>query len=298
MTKMDNADSSKNITQKCSKGNTSLRARNYCVTLNNYTEEDYKNFCECKCKYIVVGKEVGKSGTPHLQTYVEFSEGISMAQLKKRLMCKKLHCGERYGTAEEASDYCKKDGDYFEKGTLSKQGARKDLLKLKDEIMNGKKVTEICLEDPVKFHQYERTLNKIEDLRMRSVYRTEMTKGIWYYGKSGVGKSHKAFEGFTPETHYVYPYDNGWWDGYAQQNVVIINEFRGQEHMTYSKLLNLVDKWPVTVKRRNREPMPFTSKCVIITSDKRPDLCYEDIEGSAWDQFERRFEVINITKNT
>ena len=294
MSKKNNAVSSKKITQKCSGGNTNPRARNYCVTLNNYSDEDYKNFCECKCKYIVVGKEVGESGTPHLQTYVEFSEGVSLASLKKKLMCKTLHAEPRYGTAEEASDYCKKDGDYFEKGSISKQGARKDLIILKDEIMAGKSVDSIVLEDPVKFHQYGRTLNKIEDLRMRGIYRTVMTKGIWYYGKTGVGKSHKAFEGYSPGTHYVYPYDNGWWDGYTQQETVVINEFRGQDHMVLSKLLNLVDKWPCFVKRRNREPLPFVSKRVIITSDRRPDLLY-DFESGEEAQLMRRFDVICIS---
>lgn len=302
MSKKSNAVSSKKITQKCSGGNTNPRARHYCVTLNNYSEEDYKNFCGAKCKYIVVGKEVGESGTPHLQTYVEFDEGVSLSSLKKRLMCKSLHAEQRYGTAEQASDYCKKDGDYFEKGTLSKQGARKDLLKLKDEILKGKKVDDICLEDPIKFHQYGRTLNKIEDLRMRKLFRTEMTLGIWYWGKTGVGKSHKAFEGYTPETHYVYPYDNGWWDGYCQQDIVVFNEFRGKEHMKFSKMLNLVDKWPMVVKRRNREPLPFLSKKVIITSSESPKWCFGEENPETgqvtidedFGQLLRRFKIIKL----
>jgi hypothetical protein len=144
------------------------------VTLNNYTDSDYQAFCECDCKYIIVGKEVGESGTPHLQTYVEFKEGVTLSTLKKRLSCKKLHAEVRRGTSGEASDYCKQDGDYFEKGTLSKQGAREDLNILKASIFNGSSVDEICEDNPIMFHQYGRTLNKLEELHMRKVWRTEM----------------------------------------------------------------------------------------------------------------------------
>lgn len=159
--------------------------------------------------------------------------------------------------------------------------------------MSGKKVDDLVLENPMIYHKYGRTLNKIEDLRMRREYRIEMTKGIWYWGGTGVGKSHKAFEGYDPKTHYVLPNDNGWWDGYTGQDVVIINDFRGE--MKYNFLLQLVDKWPMTVKRRNREPIPFVSRLVIITSSLAPSDIYnrrliEDDIG----QLLRRFDVQQV----
>ena len=292
----------KKITQKCSEGNTNLRARNYCVTLNNYSDSDYTAFCECDCKYIIVGKEIGESGTPHLQTYVEFKEGVTLSTLKKRLSCKKLHAEVRRGTSVEASDYCKKDGDYFEKGTISKQGAREDLKLLKASIFNGSSVDEICEDNPVMFHQYGRTLNKLEELHMRKIWRTEMTLGIWYYGKTGVGKSHKALADFDPNTHYIYPNDKGWWDGYKQQGTVVFNEFRGE--LDYKEMLDLVDKWPKNVARRGREPLPFTSKHIIVTSSKHPKEIYGEQnpetgqysskDGDNFKQLERRFKIIKL----
>ena len=145
----------------------------------------------------------------------------------------------------------------------------------------------------MKYHQYGRTLNKIEDLAMRNKYRSEMTKGIWYWGETGVGKSHKAFEGFNPKTHYVLPNDNGWWDAYTQQDTIIINDFRGE--IRYNELLNLVDKWPFNVKRRNREPIPFISKTVIITSSLKPEDVYHNRnDEDKIEQLLRRFEVIKV----
>uniref|UniRef100_UPI004047B5D6 hypothetical protein n=1 Tax=Limnohabitans sp. TaxID=1907725 RepID=UPI004047B5D6 len=124
--------------------------------------------------------------------------------------------------------------------------------------------------------------------------RTEMTQGIWYWGKTGVGKSHKAYEGFDPCTHYVVANDGGWWDGYTGQETVIFNEFRGS--VTFSELLDLCDKWPKTVKRRNREPAPFLAKTLIITSSMAPEDVYRNILSNeeSLDQLNRRFQVIHL----
>jgi len=244
-----------------------------------------------------VGREVGESGTPHLQVYIEFNEGISMSQLKKRLLCKTLHCEPRYGTAEQASDYCKKDGDYFEKGSLSKQGARQDLCELKDKILNGSSVADIAMDNPVVYHQYGRTLNFIEDLKMRKLHRSEMTLGYWIYGSTGTGKSEMVFENYHPDTHYIWKYDNGWNDGYAQQDIVIIDEFRGQ--LRFSELLAMCDKHPnCFVNRRGREPLPFISKKVIITSSLHPSEIFTKLaKNDSMKQLYRRFKIFCSDKN-
>ena len=124
-----------------------------------------------------------------------------------------------------------------------------------------------------------------------------MTKGIWYYGETGVGKSHLAFKDFTPETHYVHSEDNGWWDNYKQQPTVIINEFRGE--IKYKELLELLDKWPHSVKRRNRCPLPFVSKLIIITSSLPPQEVYKNLnEKDKIAQLLRRLKVIKLENKT
>ena len=116
-----------------------------------------------------------------------------------------------------------------------------------------------------------------------------MTKGIWICGASGSGKSHEAFSDYNPDTHYIKNLQEDWWDGYKGQETVIINEFRGE--IRFSELLDLVDKWPKTVKWRCRESVPFLAKRVIITSIKRPEDVYVNQVNEPWKQFERRFVV-------
>lgn len=134
----------------------------------------------------------------------------------------------------EAATYCKKDGDFFEAGSMSSQGERTDLKAIADRIAGGEKLDDIAIEDPVTFCKYKNGLSYIADIAARKKKRTEMTLGYWYYGTTGTGKSHRAFKEAGDDV-YVWTDDNGWWDGYHGQETVVINDFRGG--IKYSELL-------------------------------------------------------------
>lgn len=270
------------------------KSRSFCYTLNNPKQAEFDALKCIKCKYQVIGKEIGEKGTPHLQGFIYFENARSFNAVRKTI--RRWHLEICKGNIEQNITYCKKDGEFIEIGEAPKQGKRNDLDAIKNDIMNGKKVEDLILEQPNAYHQYGRTLSKIEDITMRKKFRTEMTKGTWIWGETGAGKSHMAFENYTPETHYVYPNDGGWWDAYQQQKIVIFNDFRGE--IKYNELLNIVDKWPYFVRRRNREPMPFISDHVIITSSLPPDEIYHNRnDEDKIEQLLRRFEIIHKSKN-
>lgn len=57
----------------------------WCFTLNNYSEEEYDLFCTFGndyCKYFVMGREVGKEGTPHLQGYFSLKKKKTLEGLR------------------------------------------------------------------------------------------------------------------------------------------------------------------------------------------------------------------------
>lgn len=289
-------------------------SRAYCLTINNWTQSEYVKLSNEQHDYMIIAKEIGEEGTPHLQAYIYKKSKISFVGLRKRNP--RAHIEPAIGNAQHNHDYCKKgsqpkeewlaektkgknygkEADFSEFGEIPNQGKRIDLDEITNQITNGETTAEeILLTQPTLYHQYGRTFNALEDLRMRKLYRKEMTKCIWYYGPTGVGKSHTAFQNFTPETHYVYPTnDKGWWDAYRQQEIVIINEFRGQ--IAYSELLDLIDQWPKQVNRRGREPMPFTSKLIIITSSLKPEDVYHNLsERDSLAQLYDRIELKQLT---
>lgn len=259
-------------------------------------EEDEKD--ENQCKYLLYGREIcPTTGKKHFQGFCYFFEKVSIAKAKKYLKIKNGWFQYAFCGLKENYDYCTKEGDFTEYGVKPEQGKRKDLNELKDDILNGKSVDDICCEMPVMYHQYGRTLNRIEGIWLRKQYRKWMTKGYWYYGKTGEGKSHKAYEGYHPDTHYIVnlaQLSRGFWTGYKGQPTVIINEFRGQ--CPYGELLDLVDKNAKNVDWKCGEPVPFLCKTLIITAPHRPENTYTDLhdkEGNI-DQLLRRFEVIEV----
>jgi hypothetical protein len=274
------------------------RVRDWCFTYNNYTAEEEEMLKTDKdILYMIYGHEIAPTtGTPHLQGYFYFKNAKTRSAIKKRY--KRISVRPCNGSAEQNRAYCIKDGkDIVEIGVMPKQGKRTDLDGVKNQIMEGKKVDDICLENPMIYHQYGRTLHKIEDIRMRKVFRNEMTEGYWIWGPTGCGKSEYVFKDFNPDEVYVWKYDNGWNDGYAQQSVVVIDEFRGQ--MPMNELLMMIDKHPnYYVRRRGREPVPFTSKKVYITSSMPPDEVYHNLsENDKLDQLFRRIKIIKLEKN-
>lgn len=271
------------------------RSRAWCFTINNPIETDKVDLNYHNVTYAVVGNEIGDNGTQHLQGFVYFANPRAFNGVKK--LFPRAHIEIMKGTIEQAANYCKKDGDFVEFGDLPKQGLRNDLNEIKDSIMNGISVDTIAMDNPVIYHQYGRTLNKIEDLKMRNIYRTEMTKGEWYFGPSGVGKSELLYKDFKPNECYSYPYDGRWWDGYAQQPMVVIDEFRGQ--IPFNELLRMCDKHPnYSVARRGREPLPFVSKIVRLSSSMPPWEVYRNVNANdSLAQLYRRFKIYKVTEN-
>lgn len=81
----------------------------WCFTLNNYTEEQISSIVpiiEEKCRLGIFGKEVGNSGTPHLQGYIEFkTKGRPM----NLFGIKQIHWEKAKGSKADNMAYCSKE---------------------------------------------------------------------------------------------------------------------------------------------------------------------------------------------
>ena len=88
------------------------RSRAYCFTLNNYSEQELSSLLSTPCTYLVVGKEEGAEGTPHLQGYIYFPNGKTLSSLKK--ISPRAHWELAKGDSLQNYNYCTKDGDLLE----------------------------------------------------------------------------------------------------------------------------------------------------------------------------------------
>jgi hypothetical protein len=83
------------------------RLRNVCFTLNNWTEVQHNSLSKIDCEHLVMGKEVGELGTPHLQGYIEFKNARQWKSLQKML----FNSNRRSRSAKDpkkAAGYCLK----------------------------------------------------------------------------------------------------------------------------------------------------------------------------------------------
>jgi hypothetical protein len=242
-----------------------------------------------------MGREVGSSGTPHIQGYVEFKQQHRHNKVVKMLGGHAWFFPRLAPKSVDAANYCKEDGAYVERGRISMPGAASVIQDLCEQIEDGVTPDDLVVENPGAMHQYGRIVDRRYGIFLRRKWRTWMTQGIWYCGPTGTGKSHVAYEGFDPVTHYVFRNDHGWWDGYNGQKIVIFNDFRGSE-IAYNILLQLVDKFPMYVSCRNKEPVPFLAETVIITSPYSPEELYggKADHVDSLEQLIRRFTVVQM----
>lgn len=281
------------------------KQRGFVVTNWNCDADVYQKLIDDKkLRFIAYGKETCPStGKEHHQAFLYFHNPKSTG---KRNLCKigkmfgDVQCNVEpmKGSFEQNEAYCSKESELIKFGEAPKQGCRGDLNEVKDMILKGDlKADDVALTDPHTFHQYGRTLERIETIALRKRYRTEMTSCTWYTGPSGAGKSHKVFEGYDPEKFFIKDVSVDWWDGYVGQEIVILNEFRGE--IKFSMMCALIDKWPMTVPIRGRESVPFLAKEIRVACIKSPEDVYHRTasdDGEPWQQFQRRVVTVNLKK--
>lgn len=110
-------------------------AKNWCFTLNNYTDADVSSISLWPSKYTIFGKEVGDEGTPHLQGYTQFSSKKRLTALKK--LHPSAHWEPAKGTAEQNRVYCSKQGQVTTIGEPTVERQRNDLEAFKQSVKEG-----------------------------------------------------------------------------------------------------------------------------------------------------------------
>lgn len=245
------------------------KAASWCFTLNNYNDADISRLVGLGndgCKYLVFGKERGESGTPHLQGFVVFKTRRSLASCKESIG-EKCHVERMRGTHLQASDYCKKDGDFTEFGTIPSPGLRNDLADVVESCYKSKSLRAVSTEHPELFIRYGRGIRDWFQTAEVLPPRDFKPQVRVYVGPPGVGKSRRGLAEASEFGRVYYKPDGPWWDGYDGQEAVIFDDFYG--NYPYHAMLNALDRYPVRVPVKGSF-VQLTALCFIITSNKSP----------------------------
>lgn len=267
------------------------RTRNFCFTLNNYSDEDLEFLNSAvtnealNLNYLCFGKEVGESLTPHLQGYIQCNQASSIKALQKRFQTQggKLgHVECARGSLKSNQEYTSKEGVWVEFGTAraTGQGSRSDIhtacAKFNDPEFT---MDELANEHPEMIVKYANGFSKLAAMRMpKRDFQTEL---YWYWGPTGTGKSRKAWEEF-PDAYSKDP-STKWWDNYWGQSTVILDDFRPNKEIPFSQLLRLADRYPLSVEFKGGY-MNFCSKTIVITTPYSPEETCEKMDWLGQEQ--------------
>lgn len=257
--------------QSSTKTNNS-QSKYWVFTINN-PKPDYADVHGAKkWSYMVIGKEVGDEGTPHLQGFIEYETRTRFSTVKKQLP--RAHIEPMYGTTTEAINYCKKDGDWEEYGQVPPEntraggasGGKAKMERYKSAISLAKKgdFDKMETDHPDMYWNNYHTMKRIAMDNPKKVEKLDKLDNEWIYGAPGLGKSWAAREenpGYYIKSH------NKWWLGYRGEDVVIIDDISPHEGQFMGEhLKQWADIYPVPTETKG-DGMVIRPKKIVITSN-------------------------------
>lgn len=275
------------------------------LIIPHFSEED--DTSEGRMTYMICGYEIcPKSKKQHLQCYVEFKDKITLMTAKKRLKLNKAHLEARKGSGIEASDYCKKEGNFFirpENGEPSpdQQGQRTDYATFKTAVLAGEFNTwEDILFDDRFDHIVASKRNWANEIftawQRRQVPLQRQIEVYVYWGDTGTGKTHKVLTENEDCFQYNPNIMRGSWTGYNGQSTVLIDEFYGQ--VKASEMLKYLQGWRQQVHVNYSYTFLQYNK-IFITSNKHPEDWYHSWENIPVEVkeafFDRITDIVHFT---
>lgn len=309
-----------------SKGNTStLTGRRWVFTINNYNEQE-ENFLKTpenfgpNIQFIIAEKEVGESGTPHIQGYIEFKSDTTRNKLV-RLLGGRAYVDKAKGNRASNINYCSADEkddpgnhliinwhhqsiDSLVKKQMSRvapidpdEAAREMLQDIGDlkESEFESKYPRFYLRNYSKYKE----LQHVKQSNIIYEFNGELKeKNLWIWGPTGTGKSRIAHDGL-PLNEIYFKNVNKWWNGYKHGTKrVIIEDYPciasgGNALVLHMKIW--ADRYTFTGEIKGAHTVIAPSYNLIVTSNYSIRECFS--EPTDVEAIERRFHQIYFDKD-
>lgn len=261
----------------------------FCFTLNNYSEEECLMALPKGVTYLVYGREVGESGTPHLQGYLETSRAQRFSFVNKIFPRAAIYAKYENSTPQQAADYCKKEGKYVEMGVISPpsvKGKRNDLVRVSQQVQEGATLQQIYEADPATYMRNYRAIQHVRQITHQPAAHRDLVVRL-FIGATRTGKSHYAR---VIEDCFAKPVGKGlWFDGYDRHKKVVIDEFRGQYPL--ADFLQITDPYKVQVETKGGHTW-FEPELIIVTTNDHPCDMYVEHKEATRQAFYARFHEV------
>jgi len=239
------------------------------------------------CAYIKGQLECGQGGFEHYQVFFIVASKQSLAGVRSIFAPVSGHFELTRSALAEAYVW-KQDtrvGEPFEYGARPlRRNSATDWNQIKDLAIAGR-LSEVPADI---FVRYYRTLVCISADFSQPVAAERSAKVFW--GRTGSGKSRKAWEEAGDQAYSKDPRTK-FWCGYRDQKNIVVDEFRGA--IDISHLLRWLDRYPVNVEIKGSSK-PLCAISFWFTSNIHPEFWYPDLDRATFDALSRRLEIIEM----
>lgn len=264
-------------------------SRNYCFTWflpeGDDIESINSDFKACfskvdKVRYVVWQLErCPDTQKLHYQGYCELSSPMRISAFKNKLELREIHLEPRRGNREQARDYCRKEDSRvagpWELGEWQSggQGKRTDIAALVTLCQVDANPLSVARAMPDVALRYPKGISLLCSAFAKK--RTVMPTVYLFYGPTGVGKTRFVHDAFCSDVLYRKVPDTRWFDGYCNQDVLLLDDFTGAANkMSLSYVLQLLDVYPISVEVKGSY-VPLLATRIFITSNLHPRDWYD-----------------------
>lgn len=253
------------------------------------------------------------TGRLHLQGYVRFKNPHGLQGCVDFIDSNAAHWTPARGSDADNKKYCSKeetratvpltdaqDPFYdagcgpFELGNPANPGKRTDLAIAAEAVQRTGDLSEV---DPVMIIKFSKGLDRLVELTAAAPKRPSSLKIFCIKGESGIGKSFQVENRFHGELYKpVWGNSGVWFDGYAGQKILLIDEFRGQ--CRTDLFFKLLDPYDLTLDKKGGT-IRAAWDTVFITCNQDPFQWWPDLQSTQPAHFDalcRRVGFLTVEK--
>lgn len=260
--------------------------RHWCFTWNNppsdWNELCYKMALLHADHFAYQLEQAPNTGTMHVQGYVAFpGKGLRLGAVKQ-LLNNTVHW-EAARNPHKAWQYAQKEDSRADEGRHCACAPAEPTAGLKQNRWDAFK-------EFAQDHGWLECFDSFSDLvknqgAMRAIYERKLKldhdcekKVTVFWGPTGVGKTYTAKQMLKDRDYYRKDCTTKWWDGYAYEDTVWLDDMQPKSGFTRSTFLQLLDRGVVSAEVKGGTTT-IVATTIIITSNYNPEEWFEKGEA-------------------